>query len=251
MLSSVRGTSTYRGPEDRSAGYRARILLTIVIVFLVVYRLFTFFIAASVRVEADSMEPTVSAGDGLIVSRMSYGLPLPFTDARIGGSRPGNDDIVVFTPNEVRPAPAILRAADGIVRLLSFERLSLRNLHGRDWEPGTRIARVIAGPGDTVFMEAWRYRVQPEAGNTSRPDLDERDGAVRMQRPETRIAPDAVVPLSGNMPAVTLAEDEFWLAGDNRGQAFDSTHTGPVSLSQIHARVVFRFRPLPRFGGLR
>jgi signal peptidase I len=251
MLSSVRGTSTYRGPEDRSAGYRTRILLTIVIAFLVWYRLFTFFVAAGVRVEADGMEPTVSSGDALIVSRMGYGLPLPFTDARIGGEHPRPDDIVVFTPNEVRPAPSILRAADGIVRLLSFERLSLRNLHGRDWEPGTRIARVIAGPGDTVSMEAWHYRVRPDAGNTIRTDLDERDGAVRIQRPETQIAPDMFVPLSGNMSPITLAEDEFWLAGDNRGRAFDSNHTGPVSLSQIHARVVFRFRPLPRFGGLR
>ncbi|MFP4508960.1 MAG: signal peptidase I [Spirochaetaceae bacterium] len=251
MLSSVRGTSTYRGPEDHSAGHRIRILLTILIVFLVWYRLFTFFFAAGVRVEADGMEPTISAGDGLIVSRMSYGLPLPFTDARIGEADPEYDDLVVFTPNEVRPAPAILRAADGIVRLLSFERLTLRNLHGREWEPGTRVARVIAGPGDTVFMESWHYRVQPEGSNTSRPDLDERDGSVRMQRPETRIPPDVVVPLSGNMSAVTLADDEFWLAGDNRGRAFDSVHTGPVSRSQIHARVVFRFRPLPRFGGLR
>lgn len=250
MMNSIRGGSSYRGPEERSAGYRLRILLSIIVIFLVWYRLFTFFFVAGVQVESTGMEPTIGQGDGLIVSRVHFGLPLPFTSARIGGSSPTRDDIVVFTPNEVRPAPALLRAADGIVRLVSFERLSLRGLHGYPWEPGSRVARVIAGPGDTVQMSEWFYQVQPAGSTGMIPDLDERDGAVRIQRPQTRIE-TLSVPLSGTMAPQTLGENEFWLAGDNRGRAFDSLHTGPVTRNQIHARVVFRFRPLPRFGGIR
>ncbi len=251
MIHSVRSTGSYRGPEDRSAGNRIRVLLTVIIIFLVWYRLFTFFFAAGVRVESVGMEPTVTQGDGLLASRISLGLPLPFTDSRLGGSGPARDDIVVFTPNEVRPEPAVLRAADGIVRLLSFERLSLRGLHGREWEPGTRIARVIAGPGDTVSMVQWHYRVQRAGSTSSSSDIDERDGAVRVHRPGFAFDTDVVLPLSGNMAPRTLEANEYWLAGDNRGRAFDSLHTGPVSGEQIHARVVFRFTPLPRFGGIR
>ncbi|NLV99032.1 MAG: signal peptidase I [Clostridiaceae bacterium] len=47
---------------------------------------------------------------------------------------------------------------------------------------------------------------------------------------------------------VTLAEDEYFLLGDNRPDSFDSRHFGPVKEADLIGRVWIRFYPFDRFG---
>lgn len=49
----------------------------------------------------------------------------------------------------------------------------------------------------------------------------------------------AADPKKANMPPVKLGDDELFLLGDNRHNAFDSRETGPVPFRQIVARIVY------------
>lgn len=49
---------------------------------------------------------------------------------------------------------------------------------------------------------------------------------------------------------VTLAEDQYFFMGDNRGNSTDSRIIGPVSKSDILSKDIFTILPLDRFGAL-
>ena len=249
-MSSIRQARTYRGPEEHRLSRRTRKVLTLIVLFLLFHHAVSFFLIAGVRVQSDGMSPELSPGDRLFVSHSAYGVPLPFTDARIGTPEPERGDVVLFDPPYAREAPVLVRLADQLIRLVTLQRFGLKPGNAAPWEGSEVAGRVMAVPGDTVESTEHRITVTTASGREI-PDIDARDGSVlviRSGRPE-RFPRDA--PLSGTMDPVRLGEDEYWIAGDSRGAALSSLHFGPVSRSSIRSRVVFRFFPLPWFGVVR
>jgi signal peptidase I len=53
---------------------------------------------------------------------------------------------------------------------------------------------------------------------------------------------------SVGQPKHIVAEDHYYLLGDNRGRSTDSRVWGDVHRRHIQGRIVFRFWPLPSFG---
>jgi signal peptidase I len=51
----------------------------------------------ALRVSSGSMIPTLQVGDHIFVSKLSYGLRIPWTDVRLGGGRPRPGDVVLFS----------------------------------------------------------------------------------------------------------------------------------------------------------
>ena len=249
-MSSIRQARTYRGPEERSLSRRLRKLLTALIIFLVFFHVLTFLVVAGVRVPGEAMAPELGAGNRVLVSRSAYGVPLPFSRARIGSATPERGDVVVYYPPYSREVPFILRMADSVLRIVTLQRFGLAGGYGESWEGRPVAGRIVAVPGDRVQLHGFRAAVTDSAGR-SVADIDERDGSVRILRPsaEHRIA--AENPLSGTTDAITLEEGEYWIEGDNRGHALSSMHYGPVSVERIRGRIFFRMTPVSRLGGVR
>lgn len=85
--------------------------------------------------------------------------------------------------------------------------------------------RVVGLPGESVRVENGRVYI-----NNQR--LDEPYLAAD-EMPTQQIADvDATHPLSA-----TLAENEYYILGDNRGASYDSRHHGPVTSDSIVGRV--------------
>lgn len=249
-MSSIRQTRTYRGPEEHSVSHRVRRTITVIVCFLFFYHLLTFAFVTSVRISGDGMSPELTLGDRALVSRAAYGLQVPFLRARIGGSDPQRGDVVLYESPAGRRPPGMLRLADSVLRLLTLQRFSLSLHFGREWEGAPAVGRIVATPGDSMRIESHRVHVTTPAGRTVA-DIDERDGSVRVIRPEVPEGMYDALPLSGNVSERTLGEDEYWIEGDSRGTTLSSTHFGTVDSGSIRSRVFFRFYPLPRFRGVR
>lgn len=95
----------------------------------------------------------------------------------------------------------------------------------------TLIKRVIATEGQTVNLVDGQVVV---------------DGVV-LDEPYTHGLP--TLPMTLEMP-YTIPEDCVWLMGDNRTNSADSRVFGPVSLSEIRGKAIFRYWPIDRIGTL-
>jgi signal peptidase I len=87
------------------------------------------------------------------------------------------------------------------------------------------VKRIVAVPGDTVRYGACNIFVTTAAGERVRD-------------------PEPTMPCRdwGNLKQVVIPNGMYFVAGDNRGNSLDSRVFGPVSKSQIHAKVLAQLR---------
>ena len=93
------------------------------------------------------------------------------------------------------------------------------------------IKRVVGLPGETVEMRDQRIHINGVA-------LEE--GYIKQEACRRRC----------NDSSWQLAEDEFFMMGDNRNNSNDSRAFGPVPLAKIVGRVVFRYFPPQSIGAI-
>ncbi len=93
------------------------------------------------------------------------------------------------------------------------------------------IKRIIGLPGETIKISEGAVYLNGE--ELAEPYLD---------------ASVATYVAANSFLEVTLAEDEYFLLGDNRTESYDSRKFGPVKEADLIGRVWFRFYPFDRFG---
>lgn len=93
-------------------------------------------------------------------------------------------------------------------------------------------------PGDRLIVESWTYRRhEPGIGDVvvvRQPGSKERKDLKRIIA-----GPGSHVTVRGD--DVTLANDQWFVVGDNLSQSTDSRELGPVSKADIIGRVWFRY----------
>jgi signal peptidase I len=171
------------------------------------------FLIKPFRIPSESMVPTLSVGQRVLVDRVTANF-----------SQPGRGDIVVFNP----PAGA----DDGACG-------DLGNPADRACpEPTSRrsetnfIKRVVAVPGDRLKVIDGHVYIN---GRRQRdPYVRDSDGCPICNLPqEIRIPPGY-----------------FFMMGDNRGASADSREWGPVPEDWIIGKAFFTYWPPPRIGPL-
>jgi signal peptidase I len=87
------------------------------------------------------------------------------------------------------------------------------------------VKRIVAVPGDIVRYDSCHIFVTTQAGEQvedTEPTMACRDG--------------------GDLKQIAIGDGMYFVAGDNRGNSLDSRTFGPVSKSQIHAKVLAQLR---------
>jgi signal peptidase I len=188
--------------------WRIGAIVLLVLVFVVVAVLARAFAPLPVySVASESMSPTLTKGDVLAISRPR---------ALCGTAAPRIGDVVVFQ---------------------------------RPGQPLRYMQRIVAGPGDTIAVQ----KAIPTV-----------NGKAPSERIVAQIGPNAFQPYGVSLvretlsngasytvkysdefpeepyPAVKLGADQWYILGDNRGNAMDSRRIGPVRTSAI-CGVVYRF----------
>ncbi|MDR1466528.1 MAG: signal peptidase I [Treponema sp.] len=222
----------YSYAEKKEQSQRVSAILIYLLLFFVLYISFTSFLFSMRSMESDSMQPSIHAGDRFIFS--SYLLYSP--DLQRGS-------IVLFDIEAGKESGLFEIIIDGITRLFTFQQISASKR-----ESGLYIKRVIALPGDEVSMTNFVMRVKPKDSPYQGTEFEMSEEHYDITIPQVPALWDESLPFNGSMDTVVLGEDECFLLSDDRSNTNDSRNWGPISISRIKGRAIFRYWPLNRIG---
>lgn len=142
--------------------------------------------------------------------------------------------------------PYVIPSGSMIPTIELWDRVVALKFSYRFAEPVTGDIVVLDDP--TGQVDTLIKRVIATGGQT----VDLVDGAVvvdgvTLVEPYTHGKPSN--PQVVSMPYV-VPEDAVWVMGDNRTDSQDSRYFGPVPVSQVRGKAVFRFWPVDRIGPL-
>jgi signal peptidase I len=185
-------------------------LVSIVAVALLLALGIQAFLVKPFRIPSESMVPTLTVGQRVLVDRVSY----RFTD-------PERGDIIVFKPP---------RGADD--NTCGVEQGSLQPCPRPTKERSDTnfIKRVVGLPGERLKVEGGRVVINGKP-------LD-----------EPYIEPDESCGICNLTEEITIPEDHYFVMGDNRGQSADSREWGPVPKEWIIGQAFFTYWPPKRIG---
>ena len=169
------------------------------------------FLVKPYRIPSESMVPTLSIGQRVLVNRIGNN----FGDPAIG-------DVTVFHP----PTGAESDNQCGARRKPSQP--CPRPTAGK--AEVNFIKRIVAGPGDTLAIQ---------------------DGHVirnGKRQPEPFIAPCGGGPECNLTTSITIPKDHYFMMGDNRGASDDSRFWGPVPRDWIIGNAFATYWPPKRIG---
>jgi signal peptidase I len=153
------------------------------------------------QVPTGSMIPTIQIGDRVLVNKLAYGLRLPFADVRVlGDGGPERGEVAVLTSPE---------------------------------NGDTLIKRVVAVPGDEVAVRGGRLWINGQPVPIARQDQGTvEDVGTRAHRITLDHAggPD--------FGPARLADDQYLVMGDNRGNSHDGRAFGLVGRKAFIGRAI-------------
>jgi signal peptidase I len=176
-----------------------------------------------------------------------YGARFLFFAAKLPPVRdPERGDIVVIrSPMYSRPTLPV-SIIEPLVRFFSFQRGSVvRDDSGRR-VPAYMIKRIVAVPGDTIKVSGFTAYIRPDGSSTFAAEQELIPQTYELFVGSLPEGWAKEFPFSGEYPAVTLEEDQYFVLGDNRQGSSDSRSWGPVTRDQLVGRVIYRYWPLSR-----
>ena len=149
-------------------------------------------------------------------------------------------DLVLIRTGKETELHKFKAGVNSLVRFFTFQRLSLFP----DSSENYSIRRVLALPGDTVFMKDFVVYIKP-AGETH--FLTEYELSALHYDVQTAKLPeiwDEDVGFSGNMEQVVLRENQYMFFSDDRYHSSDSRIWGSIDGGKIIGKLVLRYWPV-------
>ena len=228
----------YSYKEQKNQRYKFIKLLFGFIVLYILFNCLTAFFVSVWVVENNTMQPELASGDRMIFS--SFTLP-SWINLKKSSEYSFNfkrGSIVLIDMGNEKGRNVSLRIIDGIVRFFTAQRISIFSGEGQYY-----IKRVIALPGDEIYMSNYVFRVKPAGSPYNLTEFELSDKPYHPAIPQTSELWDESIPFSGSMDTIILGPDECFVVSDDRSNTNDSRTWGPVSPSSITARAVLRIWP--------
>ncbi len=222
------------------------------VALLLAFFIRTFWVE-SVVVSSGQMEPSLTAGDRLLVNKVAYGMRLPITPLTVpftfdyfAGIRTYSDAIQL---PYIRLGECDIQQCDVVLynHPLQFSKpLDKRDLllgrchylpgeqvQEKDWKgspsevnhPFTNLRLIVPRSG-------WKVKITPGALQAY--------GSIIQQEQSGAVLRDGQLFVQGfRVEEYTFVHDYFWLISDNRQEGQDSRHLGFVSEQNIVGKVAF------------
>ncbi|MFW5728902.1 MAG: signal peptidase I [Spirochaetota bacterium] len=250
MLTSPRGQRFGKPRPPRPFRRFALRLLRLIIILIILLFLISGLLIDTYEVGSAAMEPQIFLGERLLATPVVFGAYLPGVDRRLPSFRePQRGDVVTVSPPFLGESGFLTRIGRALLDVPMGRRAGNPLDDPADWA-SLSIRRVIAVPGDTVRMDDFTFYVRTDEGEpfVNEFELSPQGYDVRIE--QLPAGWRSSHPLAGEMEQVTLGEDEYFVAGDNRGVALDSRDYGVVDFRDIRSLVLMRYWPFGRFGRL-
>lgn len=213
------------------------------------FELVSGFFLSSYAVATDSMLPGIAPGDRVLASPFAYGPKSPLYSGRFPGlGKPERGDLVLMEPSSWDSGGFFERLLDSIVRFVSFQQLGVLSGDKVSHDKTLLVKRVIAGPGDRVYMKDFVCYVETAGSDHFLTEYEVSGKLYDTRKDPLSSLHEPSMPFSGNHDAIILGEGEYYVVGDNRTVSADSRAWGTVKASQFVAKLVFRYWPFDKFG---
>lgn len=138
------------------------------------------------------------------------------------------------------------KSVNSVLEFLTFKQYSYihdKNLMGKN----EQIRRVIAVPGDTIYMRDYVVYIRPKNEKHFLTEFELIENPYNININAAPGSWDSSIGVYGSFDEITLSDDEYFVLGDNRNSCMDSRMWGFVSKDDFDSGAVLRFFPLNKF----
>ena len=231
--SSVAQARSSRRPSSGRTWEGFKSLAALIAIFLAI----RIFIIQAYRIPSASMVPSLLVGDWLFVNQFIYGPTLPFTNHPIRMSIPGTS--VRLYKNPKRREIVVFQSPP-------------QSDQPEDPTP-TLVKRVIAMPGDTIYMRKGLVyingKAQPQDSGASQATPDQGaastyhdplfDWQHKVEIKGSRFGPPPSRPTLDDWGPLLVPADHYMMLGDNRHNSKDSRYWGFVPRNNVRGEPIF------------
>lgn len=229
--------------DQKSSRHRFRWIVLGVVVFFLLYTLFTSLIFSMRVLENNTMAPNLRAGERVIFSSYSIYSLIPGLDIE-KGPLPFHRGNVVLVNTAAGEKPGFwMHTFDLLLRFFTAQKVSLI-----EQKENIFVKRVIGLPGDEISMTNFVIRVKASGSAYSLTEFEVSDQDYTTDIPQLPALWDSSLPFSGSMDTIVLGPNECFVLSDDRSNTNDSRTWGPVPVKNITGRALFRYWPFTRMG---
>ena len=226
--------------DQKNQRHKLRWIILSILIFFLFYTSITSLFFSMRVLDNDTMAPNLLNGDRFLFSSYSFYSLVPALSQDINIPRGSVVLVNIFKGED----PGIfLRVLDGTIRFFTAQQLSIIEQNENIY-----VKRLIGLPGDEISMVNFIIRVRERGGNFGFTEFEMSENDYILDIPQVPALWDASLPFSGNMDPVILGENEYFVISDDRSNTNDSRTWGPISISNISGRALFRYWPLSRVG---
>ncbi|MDR1867993.1 MAG: signal peptidase I [Treponema sp.] len=213
------------------------------VIAITAYSILTSLVFSTHTLDNNSMKPQLRAKDRFIVSSLAVRSSLTKLGLFEHAVPFNRGDIVLIDRKRTKIPNIIVVVADSIVRFCTLQTVSLLSNHENFY-----IKRVVALPGDEVTVSGFVCRVKQRGESYAVTELELTDKPYNIDIPQVPALWDESLPFASSQETVIVGEQECYVVSDDRSNTNDSRTWGPIPLSMVTGRVMFRYWPLNRLG---
>lgn len=243
-------------PSYRKQGSTRRLLRTVVFLFISLFLVVSFvegFFLRPIKTQSVSMEPTIQPGDIVMTSPLKYGKASLFSNGTwLDFTGPSRGDLVLLEPPYHVEFTFVERVSDLFIQFFTLGLLhfSRGGDTERAWENSPIVRRVIALPGDKVYMSNGIFHVQRENTDSFVDEFIASGRTYEIRKGGASVSTGDLV-FSEQSPLVEVGPGKIFVAADDRVIGLDSRHWGLIGNERLRGEVLFRYWPFSDFGTLR